>query len=228
MRLEVLLKHWLAKWSNYPSTNKYYSDICNSWQANFWQTWSQYTIWISATFNSGTTPGPILLGFVLDSTCRVWDEKCDGGRGSCWVYDAEDMSSRLMIWWIAIKVTGITFFLLASFVYRAPKESSHNENPTVELPDPIGSISMTLDANGKTNPAFTKLWSFNTQPITYFGNQKYWQNSHTIFIGVAQLVKLTQILLNCSFLWIQWGTVNHTAPQRLFPDNNYGSVDNAR
>ncbi|KAL3873140.1 hypothetical protein ACJMK2_036294 [Sinanodonta woodiana] len=105
----------------------------------------------------GTTPGPILLGFVLDSTCKVWDEKCDGGRGSCWVYDTEDMSIRLMIWWITIKALGITFFLLASFVYRAPKESSHNENPTVEIPDPIGSISMTLDASGKTNTAFTKL-----------------------------------------------------------------------
>ncbi|KAK3592932.1 hypothetical protein CHS0354_011732 [Potamilus streckersoni] len=110
-----------------------------------------------ATMSPGTTPGPILLGFILDSTCRVWSEKCDGGRGSCWVYDTEDMSTRLMIWWIAIKVTGITFFLLASFVYRAPKESSHNENPTVEIPDPIGSISMTLDVNGKTDPVFTKM-----------------------------------------------------------------------
>lgn len=34
------------------------------------------------------TPGPILYGYIIDSTCLVWNYKC-GNRGNCQLYDPE-------------------------------------------------------------------------------------------------------------------------------------------
>lgn len=31
-------------------------------------------------------PGPIIFGRIIDSTCKIWSEKC-GDRGNCQLYD---------------------------------------------------------------------------------------------------------------------------------------------
>ncbi|XP_048259145.1 solute carrier organic anion transporter family member 4C1-like [Haliotis rufescens] len=67
----------------------------------------------------GTTPGPVLLGAILDSTCEVWQQSC-GERGSCWVYSNNAMAYRVLAWWAGLKVLSIIFYGLASKVYKAP------------------------------------------------------------------------------------------------------------
>ena len=66
---------------------------------------------------TGTIPGPVLTGTVLDSACQLWQSTCTG-RGSCWVYDRTGMSLRLFLWWVAVKVVSLLFLLLAYLFYR--------------------------------------------------------------------------------------------------------------
>uniref|UniRef100_K1QEF8 Solute carrier organic anion transporter family member n=1 Tax=Magallana gigas TaxID=29159 RepID=K1QEF8_MAGGI len=76
-------------------------------------------IGIQLTFGRllGTTPGPIFLGAILDSTCSVWQESC-GAKGNCWIYDKWPLGIRLMLWWMGTKVVGFILLLIASFVYN--------------------------------------------------------------------------------------------------------------
>ncbi|XP_035824885.1 solute carrier organic anion transporter family member 4A1 [Aplysia californica] len=63
--------------------------------------------WVSLRL-FGTIPGPVLLGVILDNTCVLWQETCEG-QGSCWVYDRYTMSWSLFVWWAVIKVfSGLT------------------------------------------------------------------------------------------------------------------------
>ncbi|XP_060071533.1 solute carrier organic anion transporter family member 4A1-like [Ylistrum balloti] len=67
----------------------------------------------------GTTPGPILLGAIIDSACSVWQESC-GKTGSCWTYRKFDLGVRLVVWFAAIKLMGAIFAMIAYKVYVPP------------------------------------------------------------------------------------------------------------
>lgn len=68
---------------------------------------------------SGTLPGPIMLGAIIDSSCDVWQTKeCGTSTGSCWVYNKEDLAIRLVVWWAGIKFVGATSYALADRFYK--------------------------------------------------------------------------------------------------------------
>ncbi|XP_021348125.1 solute carrier organic anion transporter family member 4A1-like [Mizuhopecten yessoensis] len=67
----------------------------------------------------GTTPGPILLGTIIDSACSVWQESC-GQIGSCWTYRKYELSMRLMVWMATLKFLGAIFTLIAYKMYVSP------------------------------------------------------------------------------------------------------------
>ncbi|KAJ8308424.1 hypothetical protein KUTeg_013298 [Tegillarca granosa] len=69
----------------------------------------------------GTIPGPVLTGYVIDTSCSVWQDLC-GEQGSCWFYDRQEMSWRLFTWWCAVKVFSGTTFFLSSLFYKPPPE----------------------------------------------------------------------------------------------------------
>ncbi|KAK3092404.1 hypothetical protein FSP39_002395 [Pinctada imbricata] len=70
----------------------------------------------------GTTPGPVFLGTIIDSTCEVWQDTC-GVSGSCWIFRKEELGLRIMIWWLALKTCGVIFFILAYKLYKPPKDA---------------------------------------------------------------------------------------------------------
>ncbi|XP_022334492.1 solute carrier organic anion transporter family member 4A1-like isoform X2 [Crassostrea virginica] len=70
----------------------------------------------------GTTPGPVLLGFIIDSACTIWQEDC-GETGSCWTYNKHDLGLRIMIWWLILKAMGVIFFFTAFKLYKPPPEN---------------------------------------------------------------------------------------------------------
>lgn len=76
-------------------------------------------------FHTGTIPGPVLTGSVIDSACALWQDVC-GSRGSCWVYDRFDMSWRLFAWWIGVKIFSSLMFFVSSQVYRAPNSDTES------------------------------------------------------------------------------------------------------
>ncbi|XP_060592764.1 solute carrier organic anion transporter family member 4A1-like isoform X2 [Ruditapes philippinarum] len=96
----------------------------------------------------GTTPGPILLGAIIDSTCTIWQDTC-GTQGSCWLYDKGTMGVRIMLWFMILKMCGFLLFVLASVVYKPPAEESVDHTVTV------AHVNISNTANDKTE--FTRL-----------------------------------------------------------------------
>ncbi|XP_021361731.1 solute carrier organic anion transporter family member 4A1-like [Mizuhopecten yessoensis] len=74
----------------------------------------------------GTIPGPVLTGFVIDSSCALWQDLC-GAKGSCYVYDRYEMGWRLFLWWIAVKLFSAVAFFIASVMYNNKNVSSEKE-----------------------------------------------------------------------------------------------------
>ena len=74
---------------------------------------------------SGGIPGPIIIGFVFDSSCLVWQERC-GQTGACWIYDSDSMSQKLVLALAVIKGVSFVTFLLAYIVYKPPEKQMSN------------------------------------------------------------------------------------------------------
>ena len=72
-------------------------------------------------------PGPIIFGLVFDVACLVWQETCDGGEGSCWIYDTQFLAEG--IFWACIVVKGVSTlgFLMAYCLYRPPAEDAEEK-----------------------------------------------------------------------------------------------------
>ena len=81
-----------------------------------------FSNWESISYFPGTTPGPVLLGFIIDSACTIWQEDC-GKTGSCWTYNKHDLGLRIMIWWLILKAMGVIFFFTAFKLYKPPPEN---------------------------------------------------------------------------------------------------------
>lgn len=76
---------------------------------------------------AGTTPGPLILGSIMDSACKVWQDIC-GSQGNCWIYEKTDMGIKLFIWWIIVKVLSLTFNSVAQYLYKPPTDDDNDEN----------------------------------------------------------------------------------------------------
>ncbi|XP_046377706.2 solute carrier organic anion transporter family member 4A1-like isoform X2 [Haliotis rufescens] len=80
----------------------------------------------------GTTPGPLMLGTIIDSACRVWQDIC-GQTGSCWIYEKSEMGIRIFVWWILVKGFAVLFFFLAQYFYKPPPEDAALEEEKHDL-----------------------------------------------------------------------------------------------
>ena len=69
----------------------------------------------------GTTPGPVLPRFIIDSACTIWQNNC-GKTGSRWSYKKHDLGMRIMIWWLIHKAIGVIFVFTAFKLYKPPLE----------------------------------------------------------------------------------------------------------
>ncbi|KAH3750801.1 hypothetical protein DPMN_185335 [Dreissena polymorpha] len=67
----------------------------------------------------GTTPGPLMLGTIMDNACFVWQEVC-GQQGNCWIYEKTSMGVKLFVWWIIVKVVSLCFNFAAQYFYKPP------------------------------------------------------------------------------------------------------------
>lgn len=54
-------------------------------------------------------PGPIIFGYIIDSTCLVWNvAECGGGRGNCQLYD--QAAFRWSINVVAVALTAVAVY----------------------------------------------------------------------------------------------------------------------
>ena len=59
---------------------------------------------LSAPLLTGSIPGPIAFGWVIDKACLLWQDQC-GQQGSCFVYQNSAMSWYLLIAGLGYKVS---------------------------------------------------------------------------------------------------------------------------
>lgn len=63
----------------------------------------------------GTIPGPLLIGYFIDTSCLLWNEEC-GERKFCWLYDNASMT-----YWIGglacLLRTAATVFSFVAWYY---------------------------------------------------------------------------------------------------------------
>lgn len=72
-------------------------------------------------------PGPILYGFIIDSTCVVWNYKC-GVRGNCQLYDQKNFRYYMNLTAIALISVSVVFDF---FVWIESKDVNlYGENET--------------------------------------------------------------------------------------------------
>ncbi|KAK3083064.1 hypothetical protein FSP39_012962 [Pinctada imbricata] len=74
----------------------------------------------------GTTPGPLMLGAIIDSACVVWQD-INGETGSCWIYEKTDMGIKILIWWCIVKGFSVLFYFLAQYFYISPEKEIPEE-----------------------------------------------------------------------------------------------------
>ncbi|XP_055547959.1 solute carrier organic anion transporter family member 4A1 [Wyeomyia smithii] len=72
----------------------------------------------------GTIPAPMIFGRLIDETCILWQESCDG-HGACLVYDNASMSKYMLLLALVGKACSVIFFFGAWFYYIPPK-AIHN------------------------------------------------------------------------------------------------------
>lgn len=128
---------------------------------------------------SGSIPGPILFGKLIDITCDLWQDDC-GEQGSCFSYDNKQMSHNMLAIILSGKFLSGLFFFLALILYKVPKheqeESSSNkmtDSDKEETPPPPTPLTLnfsqsgTLKSNQSVHTALTTLSdSTPTTPMT--------------------------------------------------------------
>lgn len=89
----------------------------------------------------GTIPGPVVLGLLIDKSCLLWEDSCDGSR-TCWLYQNSELSLVFFFITLLANVGGLIFLLGALLSYRTPDgkggadgkyDTLENENNTDSL-----------------------------------------------------------------------------------------------
>lgn len=56
-------------------------------------------------------PGPIIYGYIIDSSCSIWNYKC-GSRGNCQLYNTTQFRYNVNLTAMALTFIGVTFDIL--------------------------------------------------------------------------------------------------------------------
>lgn len=123
---------------------------------------------ISVHYISGSIPGPILFGKLIDITCRLWQTKCDE-QGSCFFYDNQQMSNNLLAVVLVGKFLSAMFFFCALILYKTPPGDVEEEltDDDKESPSPLSKpLSLAHKSNQSIHTAMTVLSDGSTPATT--------------------------------------------------------------
>ncbi|XP_008554726.1 solute carrier organic anion transporter family member 4A1 isoform X1 [Microplitis demolitor] len=88
----------------------------------------------------GTIPAPMIFGALIDDTCILWHETCEG-QGACLVYDNYWMSWYMLALAFIGKTASLLFFFLAWWCYVPPGSRKI-------IPEPGQPIATILPSDG--------------------------------------------------------------------------------
>lgn len=80
----------------------------------------------------GTVPGPIVFGLLIDKSCMIWEDQCDGLR-NCWLYENGQFAMYMFVIVFSCRAISILFYLAAYFLY-SPAETSDADPNSIPLP----------------------------------------------------------------------------------------------
>lgn len=109
----------------------------------------------------GSIPGPILFGKIIDLTCLLWQESCNG-EGACFFYDKQQMSYNLLAVALAGTFMSIVCFFCALFFYRTGLEVPDIEQ---EVEPPGAKVDSTHTSLTNLSPAGTPATTPNSEHL---------------------------------------------------------------
>ncbi|XP_071788228.1 solute carrier organic anion transporter family member 4A1-like isoform X2 [Asterias amurensis] len=80
----------------------------------------------------GAIPGPILFGYILDTTCTLWHKECEES-GQCWFYNRTDVSVYVMMLGMIVKGVVFLFHCLALYSYRPISSPDGTSKPNNDV-----------------------------------------------------------------------------------------------
>ncbi|KAG1686601.1 Solute carrier organic anion transporter family member 4C1 [Nymphon striatum] len=84
-------------------------------------------------------PGPVVVGALIDKSCNLWQQLCDGSYGSCQSYNNYNLSVTMGIVAFITKLLSVSMFILALYSYKPPDKQTDSSN----LPLPPNSATVT-------------------------------------------------------------------------------------
>ena len=75
---------------------------------------------------TGSIPGAIIFGLLLDNACVLWNEEC-GVRGRCHYYDRYKVAISTVLYGVAMKVIAIACFSGALLTYKPSSEAKEEK-----------------------------------------------------------------------------------------------------
>lgn len=117
---------------------------------------------------SGSIPGPVLFGKMIDLTCSLWQTKCDE-QGSCFFYNNQNMSYYILAVALVCKTFALLFLFLSLCCYRTCPETSEDD-------DEVTSRTLTV-SNDYVNKGFSDISDTNLENGSDKGSNVYYISS---------------------------------------------------
>ncbi|OQV25265.1 Solute carrier organic anion transporter family member 4C1 [Hypsibius exemplaris] len=89
-------------------------------------------------------PGPIIMGALIDSTCKLWNTVSCGAKGACLVYDLDAFRQKMHLYVGVIKTVACLMDIYVYFKVRSMKferPSMKEEEDEAEADDALGQLS---------------------------------------------------------------------------------------
>lgn len=66
---------------------------------------------------TGSVPGPIVFGALIDQTCLIWEYDCDGA-GTCWMYDNKQFAYYTLILVVSGRLLSLFCYAGSYFTHK--------------------------------------------------------------------------------------------------------------
>lgn len=100
-------------------------------------------------FFLGLLPGPIFFGYMIDTSCDLWQNIC-GETGNCLFYDTDKF--RLRTYGISVGVLCANFLAVVLFFFIVHRRKTPFESPIAGADVPRDDTRKDVDVNDQENP----------------------------------------------------------------------------
>lgn len=85
----------------------------------------------------------MVVGALIDRSCNLWQQLCDGSYGSCQSYDNRKLSVTMGIVAFITKLLSVSMFIMALYSYKPPNNNSSSPRADSNNVPPPNSATLT-------------------------------------------------------------------------------------